>query len=143
MKVVINVCFGGFGLSDEAYEELIKLGIPVRKYEPEKRGEDGRYIRPENNKGQIIFDRELTPENEDECPDLYRKGHGILGRYWESWLDDDRTNPLLVQTVEKLGEKANGRCAELKIVEIPDGTEYTIEEYDGWEHIAESHRTWR
>jgi hypothetical protein len=31
----------------------------------------------------------------------------------------------------------------LEIVEIPDDVEYTIEEYDGLEHIAEKHRTWR
>jgi len=32
--------------------------------------------------------------------------------------------------------------ADLKIVEIPDGTNYEIDEYDGNEHVAEVHRTW-
>lgn len=41
-----------------------------------------------------------------------------------------------------LGDKANGSCAKLQIVDIPNGTDYTIEEYDGNEHIAEKHRTW-
>jgi len=45
--------------------------------------------------------------------------------------------------VEELGEKANGQCADLKIVEIPDDVEYEIEEYDGVEWVAENHRTWR
>lgn len=58
------------------------------------------------------------------------------------WLDKDRENPLLVRVVKELGEKANGRCAELKIVKIPEDIEYTIEEYDGLEHIAEAHQTW-
>jgi hypothetical protein len=31
----------------------------------------------------------------------------------------------------------------LRIVEIPDGVEWHISEYDGIEHIAENHRTWR
>ncbi len=47
-----------------------------------------------------------------------------------------------MECVETLGEKSNGACAELKIVEIPDNVEYSIEEYDGNEHIAEVHRIW-
>jgi hypothetical protein len=48
----------------------------------------------------------------------------------------------LVQIVEELGEKANGFAAELKVVEIPEDVEYTVEEYDGIEWVAEVHRTW-
>jgi hypothetical protein len=44
--------------------------------------------------------------------------------------------------VEQLGEAANGEFAELKVVEIPDDAEWTIQEYDGDEWIAEKHRTW-
>lgn len=43
---------------------------------------------------------------------------------------------------EALGEAADGGCASLKVVEIPDGTDYEIGEYDGMEHVAEKHRTW-
>jgi len=53
-----------------------------------------------------------------------------------------RTDPDLVAAVEALGEKANGELALLVVVEIPDGIEWTLEEYDGQEHIAEKHRTW-
>ena len=56
--------------------------------------------------------------------------------------DGARHDPLLVECVEKLGKKAWGQHAELKVVEIPDGVEYSIEEYDGREHVAERHRTW-
>lgn len=55
---------------------------------------------------------------------------------------NNRSDPALIQAVEELGDAANGDYAELKIVEIPDGVEYTIEEYDGLEHVAEKHRTW-
>jgi hypothetical protein len=53
-----------------------------------------------------------------------------------------RHDPVLVQVVEELGYKANGRCAELDIIEIPYGLSYVVEEYDGKEWISETHRTW-
>ena len=49
---------------------------------------------------------------------------------------------MLVDVVERLGKKANGESAELKVVEIPDGVEYEIDEYDGVESIHEKHRSW-
>ena len=53
-----------------------------------------------------------------------------------------RDDPDLVEIVERLGLKANGNFAQLKIVEIPDGVSWYVSEYDGLEHIAERHRTW-
>lgn len=144
-KVVINACFGGFGLSDGAYERLIALGVPVRKYVQQTLGEDGLYLRPTENEGEVIFDRELTLLGENDFNDrTYHayKGRGGLSRYWDTWLDKRRNHPLLVQVVEELGEAANGQYAALKVVEIPDDVEYTIEDYDGNEHIAEAHRRW-
>jgi hypothetical protein len=48
----------------------------------------------------------------------------------------------LVAVVEKLGKKANGPRARLKVVEIPADVKWQIEEYDGSEHVAEVHRAW-
>ena len=53
-----------------------------------------------------------------------------------------RTNADLVWVVEELGRAANGRFAKLKIVEVPDGIEWEIDEYDGVESVHEKHRTW-
>ena len=53
-----------------------------------------------------------------------------------------RNSKLLLQVIKELGKDANGDVAELKVVKIPDGTEWQIEEYDGSEHIAEKHETW-
>ena len=52
-----------------------------------------------------------------------------------------RNNPILVEIVEQLGESANTRFSELKVVEIPDDVRWQIEEHDGNEWIAEKHRT--
>jgi hypothetical protein len=64
--------------------------------------------------------------------------------YGENFNDGyDREDKYLIEAIEKLGsKKASGRCANLKIVEIPDCTDYEISEYDGFEHISEKHRTW-
>jgi hypothetical protein len=51
------------------------------------------------------------------------------------YISDMRDDPILVQVVEELGEAANGDCAELYIVEIPAGTRYRIDEYDGNERV--------
>ena len=77
---------------------------------------------------------------------LSEEAYKALGIPWDGYgfaFDDDRANPKLIKVVEELGERVNGGCANLKVVEIPDGVSYDIAEYDGWEHIAEKHRTWR
>jgi len=139
-EVVINNCFGGFGISDLAYEELIKLGIPVRKYKKEPRNpKTGLYdIKVPNNEGKIIFDRKLEPKSESDFWDWDLSKE----RYWDTWIEKDRENPMLIKVIKKLGKKANTRFSKLKIVKIPADIEYIIEEYDGFEHIAEKHQTW-
>ena len=76
--------------------------------------------------------------------DINRKLGELTGnRYWDSWIDRSRSHPLVVKVVEELGSNASGRFAELKVVEIPDGVKWQIQEYDGNEHVAQAHRTWR
>lgn len=135
-KIVINQCYGGFSLSDKAYERLIELGIPVVRYDEKKDKKDEK----------VIYDRELTPQGTDKMNDIYWqfKGKtGIQGRYWETWLEEERTNLLLIKVIEELGEKASERVSKLNIIEIPNNVKWQIEEYDGCEHISEQHRTWR
>lgn len=54
----------------------------------------------------------------------------------------DRNDGSLVLVVEKFGEEANGRLSKLKVVEIPDGVDWEISNYDGMETIEEKHRSW-
>lgn len=56
------------------------------------------------------------------------------GNYWSD-RDADRQDPFLIQAIEELGEAANGTYAKLVIDELPAGTLYRIEEYDGMEEI--------
>ena len=46
-----------------------------------------------------------------------------------------RTDPDLIAIIESLGEVANGGFASLAIIELPPGTRYRIDEYDGAESV--------
>ena len=56
------------------------------------------------------------------------------GNYFSSF-EFERNDPALVQVVEELGDKANGQSARLLIEEVPVGTMYRIDEYDGSESV--------
>lgn len=87
--------------------------------------------------------RELGNKEAIEHPIVGEYGYGkILTERDYYFRPESRTDPALIQTIEELGEEANGLCATLKIIEIPDDIEFEIEEYDGWEWISEAHRKW-
>ena len=113
-EIVINKCHGGFGLSHEA--ELLYLKLAVIDYTTED-----RLSRDETTR--------LGPQPM------------IDGVVWVS-SDLKRDDPVLVSVVKRLGKKANGRYADLKIVKIPASVEWEIMDYDGQEWVAEQHRTW-
>jgi hypothetical protein len=113
-EIVINKCHGGFGLSHEA--ELLYLKLAMIDYTTED-----RLSRDETTR--------LGPQPM------------IDGVVWVS-SDLKRDDPVLVSVVKRLGKKANGRYADLKIVKIPASVEWEIMDYDGQEWVAEQHRTW-
>jgi len=82
----------------------------------------------------------------EKAQKLFCQYSTIEWKYWQedwSYYDIERNDQYLVRVVEELGDDANGRFAELKIVDIPDEVEWQLEEYDGLEWVAEKHRTWR
>ena len=133
IEVVINDCFGGFSLSDEAilrYAELknIKLyphkeiGLFTSYYKIPK----AEYDKKEKESWAKYGDYRLV-DGEDK---------------YFSDRDIPRDDKTLIKVIRELGVKANGMCADLKILEIPENVKWHIAEYDGNEHIAEDHRTW-
>ena len=125
-KVVINMCYGGFGLSVRATEQYLERKGKKAYWFTCEYGEKHRrvgdpddsrllacYTTPGADEGSFFSDRDLT-----------------------------RDDPDLIAVVEELGAAADGRYAELEIVEIPDDVKWAIEEYDGIELVAEAHRTW-
>lgn len=54
-----------------------------------------------------------------------------------------RADKRLIKAIEKIGlEESSGKLSELRIVEIPNGIKWEIDEYDGMETIHEKHRSW-
>lgn len=113
-KIAINRCFGGFGLSHDA----------VIRYHELK----GNTLVIEYDKPFDIYHYYLNEKTEDN--------------YWSAH-DIPRDDPVLIQAIEELGEKANGNFSELKIVEIPDDVEWYVYDYDGIEIVNERHRSWK
>lgn len=75
----------------------------------------------------------------DEARELYAD---LAGKPFDAW-DVERDDIHLCNIIQKMGQHANGPCSSLKLVQIPDGIEWQIEEYDGIEWVAEKHRTWK
>lgn len=140
MKVVINACFGGFNVSNEGMRRYAELkGIKLWVEQDKQFSIFTNYwtVAPEDRQSEHTPHEwhEWPLEKRAEWNERYRREH-------LSNSDFERDDPILVQVVEELGEAASGRCARLKVVEIPDGIDYEIDEYDGNEHVAEKHRTW-
>lgn len=113
-KIVYNACYGGFSLSDAAYELYAELaGIEIY---PEKDSWCTHYY--------------TSPATGDKSVDDERE--------WLYSGDMSRHDPFLVQVVEKLGDAANGSCAKLRIYET-ESDRYIIEEYDGNESVVVSY----
>ena len=130
MKVVINDCYGGFGISNKAGDALVAKGWSTTDF-----NEAGGYENPE---AKLVC-------KEKKRDDLSNQAVELFGKYSFISRDSDpalRSHPDLVAVVKEIGDEASNKYGELKVVEIPDGTDVIIEEYDGMEWIAERHQTW-
>lgn len=111
-EIVINRCYGGFSISAKALFRLRELG----------------------QKDALA---EVGPG--ETWPDGTVR-EGFLATSFCRGIDRD--DPLLVQVVRELEADASGDLAELRIVSIPHGIDWEIEEYDGIEWVSEKHHRW-
>lgn len=147
-KIVINRCYGGFGLSPLAYNRLAELqGKPcyffshdykTQKFSPltlehaaTSSGTVFHFTIP--NPNEVLPVKTGTIEQNRAYNEVFRQIE--IGA-------PERDSTELVQVVEELGERANGAYSELEIVEIPDGVQWEIDDYDGMERVDEVHRSW-
>lgn len=142
MKVVLNRCFGGFGLSP----------LAIKKY-AEYSGQEVYFYEQSKYRNRDHFDewRKLTEDDElarasfitcNDCGTSFRRLPTAIRMFNSS--DLKRNDEILVRVVEELGTKANGTYASLQVIEIPDETfdDSYIDDYDGVETIHENHKYW-
>lgn len=129
-KVVINTCFGGFGISPKGVVAYYK-----------RKGQDC-FVYKEDHKTNYLtrvdnFDKAncfwARYASKDLGPAI--NVEDLEGNELES-IDYDvpRHDKDLVAVVEELGEESFGDCAKLSVVEI-ESNMYRIDEYDGNESI--------
>jgi hypothetical protein len=139
-KVVINRCHGGFGLSKEACQRYWDIKGKQVWIE-----DDDRYKSMGISTVWLVPAEDRVVESTNRATISIEERRAFNEKYAsQTWYERDveRDDPVLVQVVEELGEKADGKYACLGIVEIPDDVKWQISEYDGLEWVAEKHRIW-
>lgn len=124
MKYAINSCYGGFGLSQKALEYLRDV------------------------KGWKVADHvDSSKLYHSDCLKLIEEGYSFylteekfgLGPLSLLHSNSDlsfRSNPDVIEAIEKLGEEANDRFSSIEIVEANCAPELLeIDEYDGMETL--------
>lgn len=137
MKIVVNKCYGGFGLSPIAIKEYLKLkGKECFFYKKDYKTKMLNRVSVEN---ATTYDLSLTKDYGEKMEENWKS----FDTDYFYYNDIERTDLDLIKVIETLGEeKSSGECAKLRVIEIPDGIEYEIDEYNGIESIHETHRSW-
>ena len=120
MKVAVNTCYGGFGLSPDAQKALAK-----------KRGVEV-FIFKENS---IMTWTLIKLPPTDVVADKEKLANWIT-KYYYRVKTDVRHDPDLIAVIEEFGKAADSEFAEIDIQEVK-GDRYIIEEYDGTEALVE------
>jgi len=132
MKVVYNACYGGFSISHEGMLRYAEIkGIKLYPEKEPRFGFTTYWTCPPDQRPKCL-------EGEDFHRASMEERVASNNAYDASQLstrDFDRNDPALVQMVEELGEKANGDCAGLAIEDVPAGSLWRIDEYDGNERV--------
>lgn len=157
MKIVVNRCFGGYGLSARAVARMAEIngrpcfffrsafGAPSRQFEP--------MTLAEADSGRLSMFTAFDVPNPNELglhqPDFHamtleekQASSALYEQHQHDSRPSNRADATMIRVIEELGDAANGGCAQLEIVEIPDDVDWEISEYDGNEHVAEKHRVW-
>lgn len=147
MYIALNKCFGGFSLSKEA-----KIMYMEQKYH---KFYIYHYHDDEANRVSLEDFKLIEHIDDDLFYYITKKNYGdnvYLDRtvIEDAFEDIDslkfRSDKVLIDVIRKLGKKANGRFADIKLVNVPkelcEENKLYIDEYDGLETLHENHRIW-
>jgi hypothetical protein len=138
MKVILNKCYGGFGFSRKAYEMYAeKHGFKVYPYEIKDVTESGTVYQKVGRAEENLFSNYFTEDFGDEFTPTKED--------WKKMLflsSEHREDPVAIEIVETLGSEASGRYSDLVVVDIPDGLDYVVDDYDGIETLHQKVQTW-
>lgn len=148
MKVVINACFGGFGLSALAEQWLYERGYRGKGFITKPK--DYFQKRPPGWKHGDPYTWVYDKEAHTKALAEFKAGEDRFGsntfssdlKYVLHARDIPRDEPLLIKCVETLGSASFGRFSNLKVVKVPTKVKWEISEYDGREHVSEKHKVW-
>ena len=129
MKIVINTCYGGFGLSLKGQQRYLELmGQTAYFYQPKAFGGETKFQRIDNIDDASSIFVYCTTHDQGKIIDDYPEDIFYFHEL-------KRSDPHLVQVVEELGAESFAEWAILKIVDIEKGRWFKIDEYDGYESI--------
>jgi len=136
MKIVINNCHGGFGLSEKGMLRYAELkGITVYPVKTDYGTMDYLTVHPDKATPPLADWHKASIAARKASNEAHTKEH-LYDR------DIPRDDKDLVTVVEELGREASDKYADLKVVEVPDDADWEIDEYDGSEWVSEKHRRW-
>lgn len=141
-KVILNKCYGGFDVSDKAYQLYAKKkGVELFRYEMilNNNHSDWKYRKLEKDDEQNGLTVNYFTKDLGDIVEISDENWNKYSLYLR---DNHREDPILIEVVEELGEEASGRFGKLVVVEIPDDLDYVIDEYDGIETLHERVQEW-
>ncbi len=149
-KVIINKCFGGYGFDPFTVQKYAEeKGIRLYWYKRDYSVNDGdlkEYMFKipfgmiMKDDGMRIEYVALTKDVGDEYIRDWRDEDKMANEFDIEPNDVSRTDPVLISVIEKYGDQNTHCCHAPAVVEVPDGVEWMIMEYDGFETLHEKHR---
>lgn len=137
MEIILNKCYGGFGVSDKAIELYAEKKNIKRLFRYEYECDSGIFKKVQLNAkifGRCIY---ATKDYGDSIPESTLDKKDIV-----NLSEENRTDPVLIEVVKELGEEASDEYARLKVVEIPDDLDWVIDDYDGFETLHQRTQIW-